>query len=191
MELTRSLVERLAAEYREQEPLATVADEHLELLPAAFRSGEYGWRDAEWVVQWYYRRHLGTYPDDERRDAEEAFRENDSDAVRDAIAAVTASDQDDPAPLLDRLTDLVGVDVPVASAFLQFTSPDRFVALGEREWRALQDVGALDEPYPATPSIDDYHRYHEACTRLREELDVEASTLARALWRWESARTQE
>ena len=171
MELTRSLVDRLADEYREQEPLAAVEDEHREMLPAAFRSGEYGWRDAEWVVQWYYRRHLG------------AFRENESDEVRDAIAALQDLDENDPGELLDPLTELDGVDVPMASAFLHFTYPDRFVVLGEREWRALQDAGELDEPYPASPSTDDYVAYDEVCTRLADELDVDASTLSQALWR--------
>lgn len=183
MELTRSLVNRLSEEYREQEPLTAVEDEHREMLPDAFRSGEYGWRDAEWVVQWYYRRHLGAYPDRERRDAEDAFRENEYDEVRDAITAIQEFDQDDPAPMLDRLTNLEAVDVPMASAFLHFTYPDRFVVVGEREWRALRDAGELAEPYPEPPSVDDYRRYHEVCTRLMDEFDVDASTLSQALWR--------
>lgn len=183
MELTPSLVERLSDEYRAEEPLATVEDEHREMLPEAFASGEYGWRDAEWVVQWYYRRHLGAYPDRERRDAEDAFRENESDDVRDAIAALQELGPDDPGAMLDRLTDLEGVDVPVASGFLHFSYPDRFVVLGEREWRALEDAGGVDEPYPEPPSVDDYLAYDTVCRRLTEELDVDAVTLSRALWR--------
>lgn len=183
MELTRSLVERLAAEYRADEPLAQVEDEHHEMLPAAFRSGEYGWRDAEWVVQWYYRRHLGAYPDADRRAAEDAFRENDSDDVRDAIAAIAVADTDDAVPLLDRLVGLEGLDVPMASAFLHFTHPDRFAVLGEREWRALVDADELDEPYPDTPDLDDYRTYDAVCRRLHDVLDVDPVTLSRALWR--------
>lgn len=183
MELTRSLLERLSEEYQAEEPLATVEDEHREMLPDAFASGEYGWRDAEWVVQWYYRRHLGAYPARERRDAEDAFRENESDDVRDAIAAIQEMDSDDPTSMLDRLTDLEGVDVPMASAFLHFAYPDRFVVIGEREWRALVDAGELDEQYPGPPSVDDYRRYHAVCTRLMDEFDVDARTLSQALWR--------
>lgn len=183
MELTRSLIERLSDEYQAEEPLATVADEHREMLPAAFATGEYGWRDAEWVVQWYYRRHLGAYPDRERRDAEDAFRENDSDDVRDAIAALQELDSDDPAQMLARLTDLEGVDVPIASAFLHFTYPGRFVVIGEREWRALEDAGEVDEPYTVPLSVDDYFAYDEVCMGLIDELDVDAVTFSRALWR--------
>lgn len=183
MDLTRSLVEQLSDDYQAEEPLATVEDEHREMLPDAFRTGEYGWRDAEWVVQWYYRRHLGAFPDRERRDAEDAFRENESDDVRDAIAAIQELDTDDPAPMLAQLSALEGIDVPMASAFLHFSYPDRFVVIGEREWQALEDAGELDETYPGSPSADDYIAFDEVCMRLIDELEVDAVTLSRALWR--------
>ena len=63
MELTRDLVEEKAREYRDAEPFDAVEREHVEIIPETFSSGDFGWRDAEWVVQWYYRRYRGAYPD--------------------------------------------------------------------------------------------------------------------------------
>lgn len=187
MTLTRSLVDRLAAEYAAEEPLAAVEDEHLEMLPGAFTSGNFGWRDAEWVVQWYYRRHLGAYPNRDRRAREAAYRENDSEAVRDAIeTAATADDLDD---RLDALTDLGGVDLPVASAFLHYLSPNRYVVVGPREWHALRDAvddasDALTESYPDPPSPAEYRNYLDTVRTLADDLDVDLQTLHRALWRY-------
>ena len=75
MELTGSLVEEKADEYRDVEPLYSVETEHVEMLRGTFASGEYGWRDAEWVVQWYFRRYLGAYPDPPSRAAYLTYQE--------------------------------------------------------------------------------------------------------------------
>jgi len=181
MELTRSLVEATAEEYREVEPLYAVEREHVELLPETFRGDEYGWRDVEWVVQWYFRRHLGAYPDAERRATESSFRDNDFGDVVDALDAIVETPS--VADRLDRLTTLAGVDVPVASAFLLFAFPDRCVSVGSREWAALRAAGELDRPYPDAPTAEDYLAYHELTADLADRFDVDAWTLYRALWR--------
>jgi hypothetical protein len=180
MDLTRSVVEREANEYESAQPLYAVEQEHVDLLPGTFRSGQYGWRDAEWVVQWYFRRLLGAYPDPERRATESAYGDNDYEAVRDALAA--AVDADDTAARLAALTELEGVDVPVASAFCFFLYPDRYVVVGEREWRVLRAADELDEPYPDTVDVDDYQTFDAACRELCDRLGVDAWTLYRALW---------
>jgi hypothetical protein len=181
MELTGDLVERRAAEYAEEEPLYAVESEQLETLPDAVRAGAYGWRDVEWVVQWYFRRFLGAYADAERRAAEAAFRENDHEAVRDALDTVLAVDS--AAQRLDPLTALTGVDVPVASAFLQFLFPGRHIVVGEREWGVLAATDDLDRSYPDPPDVDDYETYDDACREIQNRLDVDVWTLYRALWR--------
>lgn len=181
MNLTRTLVETKACEYAEAEPLYVVEQEHIETLPEAFRSGQYGQRDAEWVVQWYFRRFLGTYPDAERRATEAAFRDNDFEAVRDALAGVV--DADTTIARLDHLTTLAGVDVPVASAFLQFLFPSRYVVVGEREWSVLCTADELDKPFPDPFGAEAYLTYHEVCRTLANRLDINAWTLYRALWR--------
>lgn len=181
MDLTRSLVETKAREYREVEPLSTVEEEHLDMLPGTFGGEEFGWRDVEWVVQWYFRRYLGAYPDQKRRTTEESFRQNDFEALVEVLAAV--EEERETADRLHRLTSLVGVDVPVATAFLAFMIPDRYVVLGDREWRVLHEAGELERPYPDSPTVDDYLTYHGVCCELTDRFDVDAWTLYRALWR--------
>lgn len=181
MELSRDLVERLAAEYAEEEPLHAVEAEQIEGLPGAFASGDYGRRDAEWPVRWHFRRYLGDYPDADRRAREEAYAQNDFEAVRDAIAG--AVDADGLAEAVGSLTELSGVDVPVASAFLQFVDPDRFVVLGPLEWSALVEAGELGRPYPEAPDAEDYEAYLGACRAVAEGTGCTLVSVQRALWR--------
>ena len=181
MELTGSLVEAEAEEYRETEPLYTVEQEQIETLPGAFAAGEFGRRDAEWVVRWYFRRFLGAYPDADRRAIEERFAENDFEAVRRAIAEAVSAE--DVAEKLEALTALESVDAPVGSAFLLFIDPEEYIVVGEREWSALRDAGELADPYPESPSIADYERYLDVCRTLTAAFDCDMKTLYRALWR--------
>lgn len=180
MELSRSIVMDEAESYRESEPLVTVEDQHLDILPGMFAEGEFGRRDAEWVVRWYFRRFLGSYPDAERRSREEQFRENDFDRVHGLLQELTALDVDE---ALARLTDLDGVDVPVASAFLQFADPDSYIVVGEREWSALSEAGELSEPYPDPLPPAAYETYLDTCRALAADFDCDLTTLYRALWR--------
>lgn len=181
MDLTASLVEEKAREYERREPLFAVERDNVETLPGAFRDGEYTWKDAEWIVQWYYRRFLGEFPDAERRSIEEAYKGNDFETVAETLDAVLRTDE--PTAKVRRLTTLDGIDVPVASAFLAFLFPDRYVVVGRREWRALYEAGELNGPYPASPSIEEYETYRSTCRTLAESFAVDLWTLYRALWR--------
>jgi len=181
MALTKSVVESQARDYQRHEPLYAVEAENRETLPAAFASGAYGRRDAAWIVRWYYRRFLGAYPDDERQEAEERFWENDFEAVRDAIAA--AVDADDAAAMIDALTALEAVDVPVASAFCMFIDPDAYVVVGPRVWATLREADELSRPYPDPPSVSEYETYLERCRSLADRFDCDLWMLYRALWR--------
>jgi hypothetical protein len=181
MELTRSLVEAEASAYGETQPLSAVEREHVEMLPETFRGDEFGWRDVEWVVQWFFRRFLGGYPDADRRATESAFRDNDFEDVLDALDGV--AEADDASARLDHLTALSGVDVPVASAFLQFMFPDRHVVVDERTWGVLRAAGDLDAPYPSDPGVDEYLTFDATCRDLQSRFEVDAWTLYRALWR--------
>lgn len=181
MELTGSVIDAKAREYATSEPLYTVEQEHVELLPETLAGGSFGKRDVEWVVQWYYRRHLGGYPDRERRAAEEAFRENDFGTVLDLLA--TVGDAGGTAERVERLVTLEGVDVPVASAFLMFMFPDRHVAVGERAWAVLEAADELSDPYPDPLDVEDFQRFDGACRDIEDRFDVDGWTLYRALWR--------
>lgn len=181
MELTRSLVEEKAAEYERVEPLVERERDHLETFPEAFETGDYGWKDAEWVVRWYFRRYLGAYPDERRRETEDAYANNDFDDVRDTIAAVREADDAETA--LRELTTLSGVDVRVASAFLQFLDPTSYVVVDDRAWHALFEADELEEPYPGPPSPAEYLQYLSTCRTLADRFDCSLLELHRALWR--------
>lgn len=180
MDLTRSLVETKADAYGEVQPLFAVEAEHMEILPEMLAGGDFGWRDPEWVVQWYYRRFLGGYPDAERRAAEEAYDQNTYEDVHSAITGAVGAD--DAATKLDHLTALSGVDVPVGSAFLQFLHPDRYLVCSEREWETLRRAGELDASYSDPPSVDEYEAYLETCRAVAERCDCSLWTLYRSLW---------
>lgn len=181
MELTRSQIEEKAREYEREEPLYAVEAEHVEMLPGTFRGDEYGWRDLEWVVQWYFRRYLGAYPDQKRRQTEEAFHDNSFEDVSEALGVATSGAET--AEKLRGLTALYGVDVPVGSAFLQFLYPERYVVVDGRVWGVLCEAGELAKPYPDPPTIEDYLSFDGACRTLLDRFEVDAWTLYRALWR--------
>ena len=195
MDLSESTVRDRARAYAESEPLYDVERQHVETVPQTFAGDEYGRRDAQWIVRWYFRRYLGEYPDRERREREEAFRDNEFDdviaaveAAVDAVGAETdgsdhADDERDVTAALDALTALDGVDVAVASGFCQFLAPSRFVAIDRRTWAALVAAGELDGDYPDPPSPADYRRFDDACQAVTDRTGVDAWTLYRALWR--------
>ncbi|ELZ00060.1 hypothetical protein [Natrialba asiatica] len=194
MEFTRELVRSEAADYRAENPFYPVEQEQLETLPRAFETAAFGWRDAAWVVRWYYRRFLGSSLDAERRAAEERFQENDLDAIRaaiaDAVDAITVPERD-AAVAIDALTALDGVDVPVATAFLTFLAPQHFTVLGPREWAVLHDAGELAEPYPTAPTASDYETYLDRCRSIATTTDCELRTVRRALWRLSDTTTDQ
>lgn len=180
MDLTPALVERKADAYEDRQPLFAVEDEHADILPEMLASGDFGWRDPEWVVQWYFRRLLGAYPDRERRAREDAYDENSYEEVHDAITGAVAAEGT--ASKLDHLTALSGVDVPVGSAFLQFLYPERYLVVSDREWGSLRAAGELDASYPDPPSVPEYETYVETCRAIADRCDCSLWTLYRALW---------
>ncbi len=186
MKLTREVVDERAAEYADREPLYVVEQEAIETLGDALAAGEYGWRDVEWIVRWYYRRSLGAIPDAERRVAEERFRQNEFGVVREAIEGVCAASDDD--SRIERLTALSGVDVPGASAFLLFFDPDRYAVVGRREWTVLWEAGELSDPYPDPLPTTSYEEYLGCCRALGDRFDCDMWTLYRALWRLGAAK---
>jgi hypothetical protein len=186
MGLTAATVAEKARAYPDVQPLSTVEEEHIEILPDMFERGEYGWRNPEWVVQWYGRRFLGAMPNAERRELEDAYDENDYEGVHAAISA--AVETDDAAGMLSVLTDLAGVGVEVGSAFCQFIDPERYVVVDERQWSTLRELGEFDDiddldvPYPAPPAVSDYERYIERYRTIAARCGCDLWDLYRALW---------
>ena len=180
MDLTASLLRENAREYERREPLYAIEQDNIETLPAAFADGSFTWKDAEWVVWWYYRRFLGEFPHGERRAVEETFAGNDFETVRDVIETVHGTENAD--GKIRQLRTLAGVDVPIASAFLLFMYPERYVVVGEREWGVLSSAGELGA-YPDSPSIAEYVDYLGTCRDVADRFDLGLWALYRALWR--------
>lgn len=192
----------LAEAYRDSAPFYPVEEEAIGSLSKAFREGEYGKRDVEWVVRWYFRRRVEAIDQPERRAIESAVADADRKELRgrlwDAIDALDGVDQgekvdqedevdqggeadevneaaDSPPHYraLDALTRIPGVDVAVGSAFLWFLEPDRHFVLGDREWEVVVALGDLEGPYPDAPTVDDYDRYLDAVRAVASDLDVD------------------
>lgn len=207
MELSLADVEDRIADhveaYRESAPFHPVEAEAIESLPAAFRAGEYGKRDVEWVVRWYFRRAVTDIDHEERRAVEAAVSDADPRELRgamwDAIDALDDGTGSRPhRRAIDALTRVPGVDVGVASALLWFLAPDEQFVVGEREWAvvaALTDDSpsgdALDRPYPDPMTVDAYDRYLDAVRWLAERLDVDHWHLYMAIRRVHAAAFDE
>ncbi len=79
------------------------------------------------------------------------------------------------------LRGLHGVDVPVASAILTAIDPERFTVI---DFRALEALGTKC----ASPTVDFYIAYLNACRQLAKTHRVSLRDLDRALWQWSSER---
>jgi hypothetical protein len=80
------------------------------------------------------------------------------------------------------LRGLQGVDVPVASAILTAIDPKRYTVI---DFRALEALGTKR----ASPSVDFYVAYLNACRQLAKTHQVSLRDLDRALWQWSSEHT--
>ena len=180
MDLTVEAVADRAQTYPEVQPLSTVEAEHLELLPAMFEDGDYGWRDPEWVVQWYGRRFLGGFPNRDRRALEDAYDDNDYEDVHEAITA--AVDANTVTGMLAHLTELAGVDVAIGSAFCQFIDPDNYVVIDDRQWGVLRTAGELDSEYPDPVTVAAYEQYIETYRSVAERCECSVWELYKTLW---------
>ena len=104
MDLSLADVEGCVADhvkaYRDSAPFYPVEAEAIESLSEAFRAGEYGKRDVEWVVRWYFRRAVTDIDHEERRAVEEAVSDVEPRELRgamwDAIDALDEADGDHP-----------------------------------------------------------------------------------------------
>lgn len=162
--------------YPEHAVFARVEEDRLETLPEAFRDDDYLWKDAEWVVRWYCRRPL----DPHDRAAESAFRDNDMGAIRATIEGL--EDDSGVVERIESLTALAGVDVPIASAFLQFADPENFTVIDRRCWNTLRRHDRLETSYPADPTGEDYARFLRECHGIAATADLRLVDVGRALW---------
>lgn len=180
-DLTPERLDALLAAYEREEPFHLVETERLATLPGAARDGSLMWKDVEWIVRWYYRRHLDDRFRADRERAEARFRDNPWGVVRAAIAA--AIEADELAERVDQLADLEGITVPLATAILFFTDPEVDIVMGPREWRGLVSTHELRRAYPSSPGVPTYATYRRTCSAVADRLEAGYPDLYRALWR--------
>ncbi len=185
MDLTQADVDRYIQEYRESEPLYAVEQQSIETTPDAFKNDDFGPRDAEWIVRWYFRRYLGAYPHRDRRKAEEAFAETDFRTMRTTILdAVDAVEEGHTASAIEYLTELPAVNMEIATAFLQFISPEEYVVVGDREWTVVAALTDLSDPYPEEELDMEAYADHLAAVRsLADRYDRSLWECYMAIWR--------
>lgn len=170
MGLDRRLIISKAEEYFEiasEERYQKEEPNQLQRLPTAFENGTWDWEDLEWIVRWKSPRPI------------KHFQSNDRDTVDDLIAKVVEAGSTQ--RKLDLLTDLSGVRVKMASAFLLFMDPKRYTVIDSRAGSVLTREGYIPSN-PDDPSIEEYINYLDVCRGLADEYEVELRTLDRALW---------
>lgn len=170
MELDRDLILSNADEYFDiatDKRYQVEEPRNLERLPEAFESGKWTWDDLEWIVRWKTDRSIGY------------FRRNDRDHVEDVIGEVVESPST--RRKLELLTDLSGLQVKMASAFLLYMDPDKYTVIDSRAGGFLKREGYIPTN-PDVPSIEEYINYIDVCRGLADEYDVDLRTLDRALW---------
>jgi hypothetical protein len=166
-------LQHLAEEYWQ-----TIGEKEHELEKAAFeageaiRNGDYTLANLEAIVRWKSER-LVQY-----------LIGNSNEKIRRALA-VAASPDATTETAVKALTELHGVDLPVATAILAAIYPERYTVL---DYRALEALGH------ARHDLRFYEEYLDFCKRLAESNIVSPQsnlpaptplrTLDRALWEW-------
>lgn len=176
--LTKERITALEETYRQTAPFDLVEREHIAMLPSAFASGEFGRRDAEWVVQWYHRR--GSVADDQRRAAESQFRDNTNDTVVKTVKEATTAEG--LTEKMTHLTSLAGVNIAIGGAFLSYMHPDQYVAVGPRTWRGLCGLKEQLRQYPNRLELAGYQEYLTTIRPIVQRTDCEPWAVYRALW---------
>lgn len=169
-------IRRAAGAYAKEHPLARVEDDRLETLPDAFYEGTFHWKDAEWVVRWWSRREL----DGGSRDRERPFRRNEMAALETAIESVVGTDALQ--ARLEYLTSLEGVDVELASAFLQFIDPADYAVIDRRSWTVLANANRVTGEFPTPVDEATYERFLTSCRDLSRNTLCPVIDIGRALW---------
>lgn len=111
--------------------------------------------------------------------------------VRDGLAEIDKSvdglmrevyEAHTPAERVDRLLNVRGIGIPIASAILAVCYPTEFTVLDWRAWETLKECEAEGLPprYPWTSQ--EYVQYCLACKLLAEQVGLSLRDLDRALW---------
>jgi hypothetical protein len=166
-------LQQLAEEYWEKS-----GEKERELEKAAFeagaaiRAGEYSLGNLEAIVRWKSERVVH-------------YLIGNSEAVIRRVLAKAAAQETSTRDAINALTELRGIDLPIASAILTAIAPERYTVL---DFRGLEALGH------ARHNVEFYEEYLAFCKHLadcgivKEQSDLPGPTalhaLERALWEW-------
>jgi hypothetical protein len=145
---------------------------------AAIRSGDYSLANIEAIVRWKSERVVH-------------YLIGNSEAQIKKVLAVAAAPETPVRQAVEALTELRGVDLPLASAILAAIAPERYNVL---DFRALEALGHERH------NVEFYTEYVDFCRRLAERGLVKPlpglpgptalHALDRALWEWSRERNE-
>jgi hypothetical protein len=146
---------------------------------AAIRNGEYSLANLEAIVRWKSERMVH-------------FLIGNSEAKIRGVLAIAASPDTSVRKAVEALTELRGIDMPIATAILAAIAPERYSVL---DFRALEALGH------ARHDVEFYAEYVAFCRRLAEKGIVQPQddlpgptplhAIERALWEWSRSRAEQ
>jgi hypothetical protein len=146
---------------------------------AAIRGGDYSLANLETIVRWKSERVVH-------------YLIGNSEAKIKKVLAIAASPNASTRSAVHALTELRGIDLPIASAILTAIAPERYTVL---DFRALEALGH------ARHDVEFYEEYLAFCKHLADCRMIEPQTnlpgptplhaLERALWEWSRSRAEQ
>jgi thermostable 8-oxoguanine DNA glycosylase len=85
---------------------------------------------------------------------------------------------------LEKLIEIGGIGIPIASAVLTVCYPDRFTVLDYRAWETLRELGRVTAVRMPTRPEGYFDTYLKACQALAHENSMTLRELDHALWGW-------
>lgn len=146
--------------------------EDKEALKAGRRilAGEYGIENLKIIVRWKSARPIRW------------IEGNNAKTIVDALG-FAASKNANVKAAIEKLDDLYGVGIPMASAILTMMHPKVYTII---DVRALEALGVVDWPNTS----DFYEAYLRKCRELAKQHGKSLRTLDRALWQWSKDQSQ-
>ena len=149
--------------------LTNVDEENASKAGSSIAAGNYDRQNLEVIVDWKienrFLARVMSYLD----------HNTDADIANALRSAIAASAEKSAIQILDRLH---GVGVPVASAILTTTLPERYTII---DVNALKALGVSDE---LKDEIDYYVAYLQKCRGLAMQFNISLRTMDHALWQW-------
>lgn len=92
---------------------------------------------------------------------------------------------------MQKLDEVKGIGVPIASAILTVCYPERFTILDYRAWETLYDLRRVKTKKVPTGIYGYFNMYLPACKKLAQDLRMSLRELDHAMWGWSKKKSIE